>query len=85
MASAERIKDLNVYCEQWYESAQNLTKRRDELLSWQSSGVHIFGNGNPEDILQMMIAEADAAARNVNAILIRMQALRDRAVAGEDV
>ena len=85
MASAERVENLKTYCKQWKESSENLTRRRDELLFWQSSGVHIFESGSNQDLLPTMIAEADAAARNVYAILIRMEALRDRAYAGEDV
>lgn len=85
MASAQRIENLKAYCAQWKESSEGLTKRRDELLSWQTQGIHIFEGRSKQDILPTMIAEADVAARNVYAILIRMEALRDRAIAGEDV
>ena len=85
MATPERIERLKTYCAQWKESLENVTKRLDELLSWQSAGVHIFESDRDEDILPTMIGEADAAARNLNAILIRMESLRDRAIAGEDV
>jgi hypothetical protein len=85
MATAQRIENLKTYCAQWKESLESVTRRRDELLQWQSSGLHIYENDSRQDLLPTMINEADAAAKNLHAILVRMEALRDRAVAGEDV
>ena len=85
MATPERIADLEAYCKQWEDSLANVTERRDQLLSWQSNGMHIFENDSEEDLLPTLIAEADSAARTFQKVLIRMQFLRDRAIAGEDV
>lgn len=85
MATQERIEDLKAFCIQWKESSENVTKRRDELLAWQNMGIHIFENHSEQDLLPIMIGEADEAARNLHSILIRMESLRDRAITGEDV
>jgi hypothetical protein len=85
MATPERIENLKAFCAQWKESSENVTMRRDELLAWQNMGIHIFENHNEQDLLPIMINEADEAARNLHSILIRMESLRDRAIAGEDV
>lgn len=85
MASAQRIENLKIYCEQWQESYENLIKRRDDLLSLQRAEIKIFESNGAEDLLPDMIKEVDDAAKKIYAILIRMQALHDRAVAGEDV
>lgn len=85
MATPERIENLKAVCAQWKESLENVIKRRDELLTWQNMRVHIVENQNEQDLLPIMIDEADEAARNLHSILVRMESLRDRAIAGTDV
>lgn len=84
MATPNRIEALQRFCEQWKESLNALTARRDHLLSLQNTGVYIFENDGP-NLLPTLISEADAAVLQVQNILIKMESLRDRALAGEDV
>jgi len=83
MASTERIESLKAYCIQWKESAERVTKQRDELLSLQRSGIRIFDHGSEHDFLPTMINEADEAVRTLYKIYIQMESLRDHAIAGE--
>ena len=84
MPTQQRIENLKAYCQQWQESLENVTKRRDHLCSLQSEGLYIFENDG-ENLLPVLIKEADQAVLQLQKILIRMQSLRDRAVNGEDV
>jgi hypothetical protein len=84
MADQKRIEALKTYCEQWKESLNSAAANRDHLLSLQSEGVSIFENGG-SNLLPTLISEADAAVLQLQKILIKMESLRDRAVAGEDV
>ena len=85
MATPKRIADLKAYCEQWEECLNGVITRMDELRRWQDEGMHIFEKDDTQDLLPTMIEEADYAARNLKTILIRMQDLHNRAIAGEDV
>ncbi len=85
MASNQRINVLKLYCAQWKESLEGLEARRDELISWKEKGIFIFENDNKEDLFPTLIEEADNAAKTYKKILIHMEALRDRAINGEDV
>jgi len=84
MATQEQIEVLKQYCQQWQDALQNVTKRRDQLLSWQNEGVFIFEN-NGENLLPTLIKEADSAVLQLQKILTKMESLRDRAINGEDV
>lgn len=84
MASKERIENLKKYCEQWEQSLENAEKQRDQLIELKNSGVSAVDN-NGEELLPIMIEEADKAAIIYKKILIKMEALRDRATSGEDV
>ena len=84
MATQERIDALKGFCQQWLEQLENAEKRRTQLLFWQSQGLYIYESGN-ENMLPSLIAEADRAVQQYKKILIRMESIRDRAVAGEEV
>lgn len=84
MTDPKRIEALRRFCEQWKESLNELTARRDHLLSLQNTGMYIFENDGP-DLLPTLISEADAVVLQVQNILIKMESLRGRALAGEDV
>jgi hypothetical protein len=84
VATQQRIDNLKKFCEQWRAHLQDAVKRRDELLFWQSNGLSIYENDG-ENLLPTLIAEADNAALQYQKILIKMESLRDRAIAGEDV
>lgn len=85
MASEERIKNLSAYCEQWKESVDNAVERKEELASWKERGMYIFENSSNEDLFPTLIQEADNAVNIYRNILAKMEALRDRAISGEDV
>ena len=84
MATQQRIDDLSRFCEQWKDHLQDAEKRRDELLFWQRNGLSIYENDG-ENLLPTLIAEADSTALQYKKILIKMESLRDRAIAGDDV
>jgi len=84
MATKERIDNLKKFCEQWKEQLQNAEKRRGELLFWQQIGLTVYENDG-ENLLPTLVAEADSAVLQYQRILIKMESLRDRAIAGEDV
>ena len=84
MATQQRIDSLRKFCEQWEDHLNNAEKRRTELLFWQKNGLSIFENDG-ENLLPTLIMEADSDVQQYKKILIKMQSLRDRAIAGEDV
>lgn len=84
MATQQRIDNLKKFCEQWKDHLRDAGKRRDELLFWQNNGLSIYENDG-ENLLPTLIAEADSAVLQYQKILIKMESLRDRAIAGEDV
>lgn len=84
MATQQRIANLKKFCDQWKDHLQDAVKRRDELLFWQKDGLLIYENDG-ENLLPTLIAEADSAALQYQKILVKMESLRDRAIAGEDV
>ena len=84
MVTQERIEALKQYCQQWQDALQNVTKRRDQLLSWQNEGVFIFEN-NGQNLLPTLIEEADSAVLQLQKILTKMESFRNRAINGEDV
>jgi hypothetical protein len=80
MATQQRIDNLSKFCEQWKDHLQDAEMRRDKLLFWRSNGLSIYEN-NGENLLPALIAEADGAALQYNKIFIKMEFLRDRAIA----
>ena len=84
MATQQKIDNLKKVCDQWRDYLKNAVKRREELLFWQSQDLYIYENDG-ENLLPTLIAEADSAALQCQSILIKMESLRDRAIAGEDV
>ena len=84
MATQQRIENLKTFCQQWRDQLQSAEKHRDELLYWQNNGLSIFENDG-ENLLPTLIKEADSAAQQYKKILIKIESLRDRAIAGEDV
>lgn len=84
MASEERIKELDAYVREWKAALETVTRIRDRLLRDKKLGLTLLDeNGN--DVLPDRINEVDAAVRQHQEIVIRMNSLRDRAVFGEDV
>lgn len=84
MATQQRIENLKKFCQQWKEHLESAERRRNELLFWQSNGLYIYENDG-ENLLPTLIEEADSAVQQYKKILIKMESLRDRAIAGEDV
>lgn len=84
MATQQRINDLVKFCEQWKDYLLDAEKRREKLLFWQGSGLSIYENDG-DDLLPSLIDEADSAALQYKKILIKMESLRDCAIAGEDI
>jgi hypothetical protein len=84
MATQKRIEDLTTYCERWQDCLKSAIDSRSHLLYLQGMGVSTFENDGP-DLLPTLITEADAAVLQYQRILIKMESLRDRAIAGEDV
>lgn len=83
MASEKRIADLKRYCEEWCARLDSATAARDHWLAVKQSGVSIQDHSG-RDVLQDMIDAEDSAVLQYQRILIRMEALRNRAIAGED-
>jgi bifunctional pyridoxal-dependent enzyme with beta-cystathionase and maltose regulon repressor activities len=84
MASAKRIKKLETFYDQWKKRLVNEKERRKELISWKED-TNIFENDIEEDLLPMLIIDADFAVETIEKILKGMEALIDRAKSGEDV
>ena len=85
MASKQRIDQLTQFCEQWQESIDAAEKHRDDLIKQQSEGLIVFTSDAEGDLMPTLIKEADHAVRIYKQCLTKLEAVRDRAVAGEDV
>lgn len=85
MASKERVSQLQQFCDQWRQSLKEAEERRDDLIKQQNSGVTIFTSDAEGDLLPTLILEADEAAKIYKKCLIKLESVRDRAIAGEDV
>lgn len=84
MATQQRIDDLKQFCQQWHERLQSIEKHREQLRIWQRNGLHI-DDIDGKSLLPTLIEEADKdVQQNIN-ILAKLNLLRDRAIAGEDV
>lgn len=84
MATEQRMNNLIQYCEGLKESTNEAEKKRDDLIALKNMGVSSI-NENGDDLIEIMIGEADKAALIYKNIQTKMEALRDRAIAGEDV
>jgi hypothetical protein len=84
MATQQRIDDLKHFCQQWQERLECLVKHREQLRNWQHNAFQI-DDSDGKSLLPTLIEDTDKdVQRNID-ILAKMEWLRDRAVAGEDV
>jgi len=80
----DRIEDLKNICQQRKEQLQYIEKRRDQLTRWQSGGLSL-GEDEGEDLFLTLINDTDSTIQRYKKVLITMESLRNRAIAGEDV
>ncbi len=84
MPTQDRIEDLKNICQQRKEQLQYIEKRRDQLTRWQSGGLSL-GEDEGEDLFLTLINDTDSTIQRYKKVLITMESLRNRAIAGEDV
>lgn len=85
MVSNQRVEDLIAYCEGLKNSVIQAEARRDELIQWKNDGMSVTTSDSAEDLFPTLIEEANKAIEIYKNILIKIEALRDRALNGEDV